>query len=147
MSQRPPFAPATKSRRAAGAISAAAFPALNAANTLSGGTTHLWRVRRSGARLFSIAPINDPLYASRTLSFTIEVSVDGVTWVATTAANNLTAVGSVASPETLAFGVQRSYEVNLRPQDLFVRIRAIGGLPFVIAVESENGLDPVFVPS
>jgi hypothetical protein len=83
-----------------------------------------------------VNPVDNP---AGTLTVSAEVSEDGTSYAATTAANNLVAITAVA----LVSRQKRTFELLLRVDDAFLRIRASGALRGQLLFHGDELLDIV----
>lgn len=110
--------------------------------------TLVFSVKGGGKALLHIeVPVNGPngigiRPVTNALAVSIQVSKDGITWAATTAQNNITAITAAS----VGAGQSKDYELGLRQGvDNFFRLNATGGGRGILQIRSQQsvGIDIV----
>ena len=84
---------------------------------------------------------NPPDNPDGSLTVSVEVSEDGTTYAATTVANNLVAITNAV----VLARQHRTFELGLRVDDNFVRVRAIGSLRGILMIHGDELLDIITI--
>jgi hypothetical protein len=84
---------------------------------------------------------NPPDNPDGSLTVSVEVSDDGVTYAATTAGNNLVAVTNAV----VIARQHRTFELGLRTDDNFMRVRASGSLRGILMIHGDEMLEIIRV--
>lgn len=85
--------------------------------------------------------VNPPDNPAGSLTVSVEVSEDGTSYAATTAANNLVAITNHVLPSR----TNKNFELLLRVDDAFMRVRAIGALRGQLLFHGDEMLDIVTI--
>lgn len=84
---------------------------------------------------------NPPDNPDGSLTVSVEVSEDGTSYAATTAANNLVAITSAV----VLARQHRTFELGLRVDDNFMRVRATGSLRGILQIRGDEKLDIITI--